>query len=246
MRQFDEEACDPLRFNRRGYSGVQESKRRAEYQRKLQMLDSSIFTSTGEWEQSEGNPFCLNGAEYRGAEILDSERTHMYAWTGRQLSQKQAGAPTPKVEHGLHGSAGRTTNSGRSPAPPVLRAPENEQHGGAGRATNAGRSPAPPAGRARVIVDVNRSGSSQKRETSRRTTSGVISPMSQSTRPKNEVNRPESSQQQNVSGSPSMSNASRSNFVSASNGPLSPRSSQVQSPVASSPAQNPSARRWSG
>eukprot|EP00929_Paragymnodinium_shiwhaense_P091449 TRINITY_DN51404_c0_g2_i1.p1 TRINITY_DN51404_c0_g2~~TRINITY_DN51404_c0_g2_i1.p1 ORF type:complete len:1669 (+),score=439.28 TRINITY_DN51404_c0_g2_i1:162-5168(+) len=87
MRDFDSEASDPNRFRRRGYSGVQESKRRAEYQQRLKALDSSLSVSIGEWLQREGSAFCLGGVAYRGAELLPAEHTHMYAWTNRQLSQ---------------------------------------------------------------------------------------------------------------------------------------------------------------
>eukprot|EP00928_Gymnodinium_smaydae_P072443 TRINITY_DN5579_c0_g3_i5.p1 TRINITY_DN5579_c0_g3~~TRINITY_DN5579_c0_g3_i5.p1 ORF type:complete len:1220 (-),score=313.40 TRINITY_DN5579_c0_g3_i5:468-4127(-) len=87
MRDFDAETSDPNRFKRRGYSGVVENKRRTEYQRQLRLLDSALGASTADWAQREGVPFCLDGVEYRGSELLPSEHTHMYAWTGRQLAR---------------------------------------------------------------------------------------------------------------------------------------------------------------
>jgi len=83
IRDFDAETKDPNRFKRRGYNGVEESRRRAEYQRRLRMLDSSISVSKNDWQQGEGVPFCVHGSEYRGTELLPNERTHMYAWTSR-------------------------------------------------------------------------------------------------------------------------------------------------------------------
>jgi len=79
MCAFDVEASDPLRFKKRGYSGVQENRRRADYQRQLRMLDASLSASKVDWHQHEGMPFFLEGVEYRVAEILSAEHTHMYA-----------------------------------------------------------------------------------------------------------------------------------------------------------------------
>jgi len=104
MRQFDVDASDPSRFKKRGYSGVQENKRRADYQRQLRMLDSSLSASMTDWAQREGIPFCLGGVEYRGSEILPTEHTHMYAWTSKQLAQKRAAKtgvalqPSPRLQ----------------------------------------------------------------------------------------------------------------------------------------------------
>lgn len=96
MRRFDTEASKPDRFRQRGYSGVQENKIRADYKRRLSMLDSSMVASMSEWMQREGDTFRINGVEYRGADLLPSEHTHMYAWTGKQVAQAQKLATSPR------------------------------------------------------------------------------------------------------------------------------------------------------
>lgn len=89
MRVFDTQASTPNRFRQRGYSGVQENRTRADFQRRLRMLDTSLQESMAEWANREGVPLCKDGAEYRGAELLPANHTHMYAWTGKQMAQKQ-------------------------------------------------------------------------------------------------------------------------------------------------------------
>lgn len=144
MRDFDAEASDPNRFKRRGYSGVEENRRRADYQRRLKVLDASLTASTAEWQQREGTPFQHDGAAYRGAEILPSKHTHMYAWTPRQLSQKQAAnfdpperlvatAAAPVLSAGPSGASSVGACSGRPPSErPVATAAACERVAGAG------------------------------------------------------------------------------------------------------------------
>jgi len=96
MRRFDHEASDPQRFRRRGYSGVEENKIRADYQRRLQKLDSALSDSMTEWAEREGETFAINGVEYMRAEMLPPEHTHMYAWTGKQVAQAQRLSTSPK------------------------------------------------------------------------------------------------------------------------------------------------------
>lgn len=115
MREFDLEASDPQRFRKRNYSGVEENRRRVEYQKRLRTLDSSLHAASAEWEEREGLPFHVNGTPYVGNEILNADHTHMYAWTETQLAQKEAlhGAGFQPPER-RRGEGGFLTERGRA------------------------------------------------------------------------------------------------------------------------------------
>lgn len=92
MREFDFEASDRQRFRKRHYSGVEESRRRVEYQKQIRSLDASLQACSAEWEEREGLPFHINGVHYVCSENLNADCAHTErsACTGAQLAQQEA------------------------------------------------------------------------------------------------------------------------------------------------------------
>jgi hypothetical protein len=175
VRHFDAQASGPDRFRKRGYSGVQENKVRTDYQRRLRMLDASLQQSMGDWSQREGVPFCKEGAEYRGAEMLPSDHTHMYAWPSKQVTQKKAvatiglsptaGSYSPRSSSTQMPSArGRPSTGSGSPRAAPLPTPRTSR-GGASQAQSPSSRVGTPLSTARTSTGSARSPTSSRGQT---------------------------------------------------------------------------------
>nr|KAF6411400.1 protein regulator of cytokinesis 1 [Rousettus aegyptiacus] len=113
--EFERKASDPSRFTNRGGNLLKEEKQRARLQKTLPKLEEELKAQIEKWEQEHSKAFVVNGQKFM--EYV-TEQWEMHRLEKERAKQERQLKNKKETEtEMLYGSAPRTPNKRRGPAP---------------------------------------------------------------------------------------------------------------------------------